>query len=92
MCEQSPSSKGAIQLTAANAVEYLRSRGYLGPREWAFARELAGGVSNLVIHVARENGDELVLKQVGVAGVYTPKDFKITGIMSDVVKLVAART
>jgi len=24
-----------------------------------------------------------------VAGVYTPKDFKITGIMSDVVKLVA---
>jgi hypothetical protein len=28
---------------------------------------------------------------MGVAAVYTPKDFKITGIMSDVVKLVAAR-
>jgi hypothetical protein len=28
---------------------------------------------------------------MGVAGVYTPKDFKITGIMSDVVKLVTAR-
>ncbi len=33
--------------------------------------------------------DELALKQMGVAGVYTPKDFKITEIMSDVVKLVA---
>jgi (2R)-ethylmalonyl-CoA mutase len=32
--------------------------------------------------------DALALKQMGVAGVYTPKDFKITGIMSDVVKLV----
>jgi (2R)-ethylmalonyl-CoA mutase len=36
--------------------------------------------------------DALALKQMGVAGVYTPKDFKITGIMADVVKLVAART
>src|SRR4029078_371511 len=35
--------------------------------------------------------DALALKQMGVAGVYTPKDFKITGIMSDVVKLVAKR-
>lgn len=35
--------------------------------------------------------DALALKQMGVAAVYTPKDFKITGIMSDVVKLVAAR-
>jgi (2R)-ethylmalonyl-CoA mutase len=35
--------------------------------------------------------DALALKQMGVAGVYTPKDFKITGIMSDVVKLVAAK-
>ena len=33
--------------------------------------------------------DALALKQMGVASVYTPKDFKITGIMSDVVKLVA---
>jgi (2R)-ethylmalonyl-CoA mutase len=36
--------------------------------------------------------DALALKQMGVAGVYTPKDFKITGIMGDIVKLVAART
>ena len=36
--------------------------------------------------------DALALKQMGVAGVYTPKDFKITGIMRDVVKLVAAKT
>jgi (2R)-ethylmalonyl-CoA mutase len=35
--------------------------------------------------------DALALKQMGVAAVYTPKDFKITGIMADVVKLVAER-
>ncbi len=32
--------------------------------------------------------DALALKQMGVAAVYTPKDFKITGIIGDVVKLV----
>ena len=32
--------------------------------------------------------DELVLKQVGVSRVYTPKDFKLNNIMLDVVKLV----
>lgn len=36
--------------------------------------------------------DALALRQMGVVGVYTPKDFKITGIMADVVKLVAAKT
>jgi ethylmalonyl-CoA mutase len=35
--------------------------------------------------------DALALRQMGVAGVYTPKDFKLTGIMADVVKLVAAQ-
>lgn len=34
--------------------------------------------------------DALVLKQMGVARIYTPKDFKITEIMGDVVKLVEA--
>ena len=34
--------------------------------------------------------DALILKQMGVARVYTPKDFKITEIMGDVVKLVEA--
>ena len=33
-------------------------------------------------------GDALILKQMGVARIYTPKDFKITEIMGDVVKLV----
>ena len=32
--------------------------------------------------------DELVLRQVGVARVYTPKDYKLNNIMLDVVKLV----
>ncbi|MBQ1543043.1 MAG: cobalamin-dependent protein [Caulobacteraceae bacterium] len=31
--------------------------------------------------------DALVLKQMGVARVYTPKDFQLTGIMADVVKV-----
>ena len=35
--------------------------------------------------------DALALRQMGVAGVYTPKDFKITAIMRDVVQLVAAK-
>lgn len=34
--------------------------------------------------------DSLILKQMGVARVYTPKDFKLTGIMGDVVKLAEA--
>ena len=33
--------------------------------------------------------DALALRQMGVAGVYTPKDFRITTIMKDVVMLVA---
>jgi (2R)-ethylmalonyl-CoA mutase len=33
-------------------------------------------------------GDALILKQMGVARIYTPKDFKITEIMGDVVRLV----
>ncbi|TCS16539.1 protein meaA [Caulobacter sp. BK020] len=36
------------------------------------------------------DGDALILKQMGVARVYTPKDFKITQIMVDVVALVEA--
>jgi (2R)-ethylmalonyl-CoA mutase len=32
--------------------------------------------------------DALVLKQMGVTAIYTPKDFKITEIMADVVKIV----
>lgn len=34
--------------------------------------------------------DSLILKQMGVARVYTPKDFKLTEIMADVVKVVEA--
>ena len=53
-----------MKLTASNAVEYLRSRGHLEADESATARELSGGVSNTVIHVARPDGEDLVLKQV----------------------------
>ena len=36
------------------------------------------------------DADALILKQMGVARIYTPKDFKITEIMGDVVRLVEA--
>ncbi len=35
--------------------------------------------------------DEAVLKQCGVAAVYTPKDYQLTDIMADIVSLVGAR-
>ncbi len=36
--------------------------------------------------------DAVRLKALGVAAVYTPKDFQLTDIMADVVRIVAART
>ncbi|MEM6382754.1 MAG: protein meaA [Pseudomonadota bacterium] len=33
--------------------------------------------------------DELALKQMGVAAVYTPKDFKVNTIMADIVRIVS---
>jgi (2R)-ethylmalonyl-CoA mutase len=53
----------------------------------------AEGLDNvpLVVGGIIPPADALALKQMGVAGVYTPKDFKITDIMADVVKLVAAK-
>src|SRR5688572_30860627 len=53
-----------MNLTATNAVEYLRASGHLALGESATAQELSGGVSNMVIHIARSGGDDLVLKQV----------------------------
>ena len=35
--------------------------------------------------------DELALKDMGVAAVYTPKDFKVNTIMADIVRLVGER-
>jgi 5-methylthioribose kinase len=52
-----------MKLSATNAVDYLRSRGHLDPHEPATACALSGGVSNIVVHVARRSGDDLVLKQ-----------------------------
>jgi len=53
----------------------------------------AEGLDNvpLVVGGIIPPADALALKQMGVAGVYSPKDFRITSIMADVVKLVAAR-
>ncbi len=36
--------------------------------------------------------DALVLKQMGVKKVYTPKDFQLTGIMADIVRVVETAT
>jgi tRNA A-37 threonylcarbamoyl transferase component Bud32 len=52
-----------MQLNTANAEEYLRSRSILAPSERVRIRELGGGVSNAVYHIAGTNGDDFVLKQ-----------------------------
>ena len=53
----------------------------------------AEGLDNvpLVVGGIIPPADAMALKQMGVAGVYTPKDFRITQIMGNVVKLVAAK-
>ena len=51
-------------------------------------REAGIGHVPLVVGGIIPPEDELVLKQVGVARVYTPKDYKLNEIMSDVVSLV----
>jgi (2R)-ethylmalonyl-CoA mutase len=62
------------------------------------AREVLGGLRAAGLgHVPVVIGgiippeDELILKQIGVARVYTPKDYQITGIMRDIVSLVESR-
>ncbi|MEQ1617278.1 MAG: protein meaA [Terricaulis sp.] len=43
----------------------------------------------LVVGGIIPTADALALRQMGVAAVYTPKDFRITGVLSEIVKLVA---
>jgi aminoglycoside phosphotransferase (APT) family kinase protein len=52
------------KLSAANAIHYLRSRGYVHSGERSEAYELSGGVSNMVVRVSRSAGNDIVLKQV----------------------------
>jgi (2R)-ethylmalonyl-CoA mutase len=51
----------------------------------------AEGLDNipLVVGGIIPPADALALRQMGVAGIYTPKDYKITEQMADIVKLVA---
>src|SRR5262245_57849193 len=52
------------EITSENAAEYLRSRGRVAPDELIEVRELAGGVSNVVLLVTLPHrGERLVLKQ-----------------------------
>lgn len=57
------------------------------------ARMRAAGIGHVPVVVGGiiPPEDEQALKQFGVAAVYTPKDFKITEIMGDVVRLVGDR-
>lgn len=52
-----------IEVTAANAVEYLRASGRLAHGAAARVEPLAWGVSNVVLRVCPEPGPEFVLKQ-----------------------------
>jgi ethylmalonyl-CoA mutase len=57
------------------------------------ARMRAAGLSHVPVVVGGiiPPEDEQALRQFGVAGVYTPKDFRITDIMGDLVGIVEAR-
>lgn len=57
------------------------------------ARMRAAGLSHVPVVVGGiiPPEDARSLKQFGVAAVYTPKDFKITEIMGDIVKIVEER-
>ncbi len=50
-------------LTAASAAAYLTDRGWIAAGEPAVVRELAGGVSNVVLLVERPAGERFVMKQ-----------------------------
>ncbi len=54
-----------LELTPHTAVNYLRERGAVGPRELVEVRELSGGVSNtvLLVHRPDSHGGDFVLKQ-----------------------------
>ncbi|QDV18797.1 Methylthioribose kinase [Gimesia panareensis] len=51
------------EITADNAIEYLREQGQLQPEEVASAEALAWGVSNIVIRIDREAEADFVIKQ-----------------------------
>jgi len=50
--------------------------------------DFLGGIRNVRASHDLTPEDARALKQMGIARVYTPKDFKITEIMGDVTKLV----
>lgn len=51
------------EIDAGNAEAWLRKSGWIGRDEPVRVRELSGGVSNIVLRVARREGPDLVLKQ-----------------------------
>ncbi|WP_417383107.1 phosphotransferase family protein [Gimesia sp.] len=51
------------EITAENAIVYLKETQQLPPEEDASAEALAWGVSNIVIRIGREAGDDYVIKQ-----------------------------
>jgi len=51
------------EITAENAISYLKENQHLNSEETASAEALAWGVSNVVIRIHREIGDDFVIKQ-----------------------------
>tara|TARA_R110002095_G_scaffold3683_1_gene11060 strand:+ start:1899 stop:2945 length:1047 start_codon:yes stop_codon:yes gene_type:complete len=51
------------EITAENAVEYLKANRFLDSEEAATAEALAWGVSNIVIRIHRSAGNDFVIKQ-----------------------------
>ena len=51
------------EIDAASAIDYLHDAGWVRPGESIEVRELAGGVSNIVLYVHRDQAPDFVLKQ-----------------------------
>ena len=93
--------RGRIAVDPADPGVFLRSTaaaeqlGGLAPATRAAAQALAAAFDMVVIETVgvgqseTDVADVAALLAAGVAAVYTPKDFELTGIMRDVVALVA---
>ena len=87
-----------VEAAAAGAVHVV-GLSILSGSHVPLAREVVNGLKArgldhvpVVVGGIIPEDDGHVLKQLGVARIYTPKDFRLTGIISDIVKLVDERT
>jgi hypothetical protein len=79
----------SIQLETGFAARRLRKLAYPVKR---IAKKDDGLHTNLLYQYQYNSQRNRPLEQAGVAAVYTPKDFELNRIMSDLVRIVDSRT